>query len=203
MEEFLRLIAALSEAVNPLKAAQVGDYVYTIGYNDTDIPEELREDLLRKALKRREGMEVRHLDYVCNVDIRDKSIFNDGLGEIAEKYNLTPEDFGLDLASFGFCFVFMNDKFDHDAVRQELLDLLRKLRTDTRAFFITKGVGSRVFEIKNKKVVELFVPQDEAKMTTDRRVIQENEILDIKIALNRGDERDCLEVIEELMRLGS
>jgi hypothetical protein len=209
MEEFLKFLQYLSDALNSPRSVSIDGIAYILGLDDS-IPQEVREEYT-KSISETEGVsEVRNLSFSCKLNPEDKDIFNEEFSRITSKHNVTPNDLGIDLGEQGFCFVLKSDNIDHETMCEDLLGLMLKLSNDIRAFFISPGKYHRVFEIRGKKVYEIFVEEPVTHTATtpfteplNRKKIQEDDILDIKIALNHGEERDCLEVLEELMRLGS
>ena len=208
MEEFLKFLQEMmKEGMNTIQGVVVGDILYAIGL-DENTPEEVREGFKEKAAEEGHKGEIRELKYPCATLQEDKEPFNEGLNEIFEKYDISPKAFGLDYGTFGFTFVFKEACEQYPSVRDDLVDIVNKLRLPQRAIFVHKG-KQQVFETDGRgNSKEIFASEETpAKKVfrtepVNRKPISDSEVLDLKIVLNQDDKRDCLEVLEDLMKIG-
>lgn len=207
MDEFLEMLRELMGDDEQIAVAQVGNS-HLIMRSSNDIPKEDMIEISNQVLEENEGSKIHYLTGKSAVEKDSVNEFNSSLDSFLEKHNLTPMEFGLDFNIFGMAFALKGD-FSESQVKEmvgELLDVCGTLKGKLRTYFLdSKGDILGIYEDTSngvgRKARNSLAPKAKSH-PVNRGVIKESEITDLKIVLNRDDQRDCLEVLEELMRIG-
>ena len=212
MDEFLEFLRGMmDESKLKIKGANISGTMYALGVND-ETPQEAKEGFLAQVKESGYEGDIRYLDYASEVDGGDKDSFNEKLAAITEKHDLNPDQFGIDHNDFGFIFAWKGgEPYQVEDAQTDLVTLVASLKGKQRAIIMTSESEQHVFETDGEGgYKELYVEEPVAKVESvtrtepiNRKPISDSEVMDLKIALNQDDKRDCLDVLEDIMRIGN
>jgi hypothetical protein len=207
MEEFLKFLQEMMDAgKEKVRGINLEGTIYALGLGE-DTTEEGRR-VLAESVKEEEGVvgEIVELKYPCEALQEGKEAFNEDLEEILDKYDLTPEHLGLNYSEFGFIFIFNTHNSHYEEIRDALVDLVSRSGRRQRVILVHDS-EHQIFETDMQGNCSEPYKKDKPSIPMssgpkNRRPISESEIVDLKIALNREAQRDCLEILEDIMKIG-
>ena len=206
-DEVKRILMGLLGASVALRAVEVGERVLITGVPDNATEKERALKSIRED-KRAEGKKIIFAGEEFDLKAEDCEVLGDRdfVKNFYESIGCDPSEVSLGYCPAGITLV-SDEPLEPYKIEKVILESNRIFSSKTiskyNILYLLEGVDSGLEMHRIEKGSSSLLFTDRVVSVKDtvlrRSTITDEDITDLKITLNRGEERDCLDIINELM----